>query len=801
MSGKLKSNLQRCLFVLAVFIATQVNAQSNKGIVTGIVLTSDGKPAPSVNVVIQSIKRGTVTNADGSFEIKSINYGDYTLEFSLIGLEKKSVEISINKNKTSINDIILKESQEDLDEIVIISQRLNQFAHKESEFVARMPLKNINNPQSYSVVTGELLKEQLTTDLPSAFKSITGGGYVQSNDGNVSVYLRGFRSDVHIRNGGIAWIKAPIDPQNIERIELIKGPAALFYGANVNNVANYGGIVNKVTKQAFNGKKLDVGYITGSWEQNRATIDYNTVVDKDEKVFFRLNGAYNSENSFQDQGIIREFMFAPSLTINVSDKLTVKANLEYNKSKRNLNFARGVSRGLISDEVNSWDDLNWDYYTNYSTNEMAGEFSSTVLQVMMNYKLSDEWTSKTTYTSSSSFTDANYSRVIMSDETTVSRRILQLDPRESANTHIQQDFLGIHQFGNIDNKLVVGASYLNNSDDYQRTSMKTSTGTSVWLALDDVDVNNPVIAGLTNQQFEASIADQTKNKTIAALKTLGFYAFDAITLSKQLTLAAGLRFDRLMNKSTLKNGIKSANGYNKNSWSTKLGLSYNPFHDQASLFVNYMDGLKNNTPSDNGSGEIISWDASRAKQWEVGTKLNFFQGKLKSTISYYNINIDNDIIKNEDGVSVQEGETLSKGFEIDLIANPISGLNIVAGYTKNNATLEKVNAGSESIIGNSLSYTPEEVWNFWLSYQVLKGKASGLGFGVGANHISEIYNSTANNFGSEAFTTVDATIFYKKGNYKISCKADNIFDKEYYNGYGIPQKPFNFRVGISYSIF
>ena len=215
-----------------------------------------------------------------------------------------------------------------------LKQRLNQFAQKESNYVARVPLKNINNPQSYSVVTSALLKEQITTDLPSAFKSITGGGYVQTNDGNVSVYLRGFRSDVHIRNGGVAWVKAPIDPQNIESIEVIKGPASLYYGANVNNVANFGGIVNKVTKQAFNGKKLDIEFITGRWEQNRATLDYNTTVDENENVFFRLNAAYNSENSFQDQGIIREFMVAPSLTINLSDKLTVKANLEYNQSKR-----------------------------------------------------------------------------------------------------------------------------------------------------------------------------------------------------------------------------------------------------------------------------------------------------------------------------------------------------------------------------------------------------------------------------------------------------------------------------------
>ncbi|GAL78036.1 ferrichrome-iron receptor [Algibacter lectus] len=778
---------------LALLMLATTYAQENKGRIAGKVLTSDNSPAAFINVLIKSTKIGTMTDENGEYSIKNISYGNYTLKFSLMGMETKTVDIEVNEPEVKVNDIILNENQEQLSEVIVIAERLNQFAHKESEYVARVPLKNINNPQSYSVVTNALLKEQINTDLPSSFKSITGGGYVESNDGNVSVYLRGFRSDVHLRNGGIAWIKAPIDPQNIERIELVKGPASLFYGANVNNVANFGGIVNKVTKQAYSGKKLDIGYITGRWDQNRATIDYNTVLDKEDQVYFRFNGAYNTENSFQDQGIKREFMLAPSLTLKLSDRLTIQGNLEYNQSKRNLNFARGLSSNLISDSVNSWDDLNWDFDTNYGTNEMAGYFSSVVSQIKIDYKLTHSWTAKTTFTKANSFTDANYLRVVMLDETNVGRYYLQLDPRETDNTHIQQDFLNVIEGEKIDNKFVAGLSYLNNLDDTQRTG--------VWNAIDAVDITNPVITGLTNEQFEANIADETKNKTITKFQTLGFYVFDAITLNKELTFTGGLRFDRFMSDNTISNGAEGSNGYNQKALSTKLGLAYNPFDDKASLFVNYMDGLSNNAPSDNGNGEIITWDAERAKQFEVGSKLDFFNGKLLSTISYYNIRIDNDIIVDENGISSQTGETLSKGFEIDLIANPLPGLNIVAGFTKNNATLEKVSSGSEDLIGNSLSYTPETVWDFWLSYQALKGKVKGLGFGVGANHMSEIYNSTTNNFGSDAYTTVDATAFYKKGKYKVSLKVDNLLDKEYYNGYGIPQKPFNFRVGLFYSVF
>ena len=779
--------------IIALVFITTTYAQQTTSTISGKVVTSDDNPAAFINVIVHPINKGAITDIDGHYTIKNIPHGNYTLDFSLIGMQKQSIEIEVNASEITIKDIQLDENQEQLDEVIIVAERLNQFAHKASEYVSRVPLKNINNPQSYSVVTNALLKEQITTDLPSAFKSITGGGYVQTNDGNVSVYLRGFRSDVHIRNGGIAWVKAPIDPQNIERIELIKGPAALFYGSNVNNIANFGGIVNKVTKQAYNGKKLDLGYITGRWDQNRATVDYNTVLNKDKTAFFRLNGAYNSEGSFQDQGIIKEFMLAPSLTFELSNKVTVMANLEYNQGKRNLSFARGVAGTLISDNVNSWDDLNWDYDTNYGTNEMAGYFSSLVSQIKIDYDLTDTWTSKTTFTKASTFTDANYLRAVMLDETTVGRYYLQLDPRETQSTHIQQDFLNVIEGDNIDNKFVSGISYFNNLDDTQRTG--------VWNAIDPVDTTNPVITGLTNDQFEANLADQTKNKTITKFQTLGFYAFDAITINKQLTFTGGLRFDRFMAHNTIANGTEGSNGYNQNGISTKLGLAYNPFDDKASVFANYMDGLSNNAPSDNGNGDIVTWDPERAKQFEIGTKLNFFDGKLLSTISYYNINIDNDIIIDENGISSQTGETLSKGFEIDLIANPLPGLNIVAGYTKNNATLEKVNFGNESVIGHSLSYTPETVWNFWLSYQALKGKTKGLGFGLGANHMSEIYNSTANNFGSDAYTTVDATVFYKKDKYKVSLKVDNLFDQEYYNGYGIPQKPFNFKVGLFYSVF
>src|SRR5690606_14391566 len=107
-----------------------------------------------------------------------------------------------------------------------------------------------------------------------------------------------------------------------------------------------------------------------------------------------------------------------------------------------------------------------------------------------------------------------------------------------------------------------------------------------------------------------------------------------------------------------------------------------------------------------------------------------------------------------------------------------------------------------SLEGYRLTLTPETVANFWVSYSFINGDFKGLGFGFGGNHMSEIYESRSvdNSFYAEAFTTFDGTVFYHKDKYSLHIKVDNVFDEEYYNGYGIPQKPIHFKFGISYRL-
>src|SRR5690606_30702546 len=99
-------------------------------------------------------------------------------------------------------------------------------------------------------------------------------------------------------------------------------------------------------------------------------------------------------------------------------------------------------------------------------------------------------------------------------------------------------------------------------------------------------------------------------------------------------------------------------------------------------------------------------------------KFDLFDNKLSSTISYYHIDVKN-MVRTLDAVTqVQDGNQKSKGFEVEVIANPIEGLNLVAGYAFNDNEYALYN---ESYQGQRAPWTPVHVANFWASYKLLEG--------------------------------------------------------------------------------
>ncbi|MES1249764.1 MAG: carboxypeptidase-like regulatory domain-containing protein, partial [Chitinophaga rupis] len=126
----------------------------NRGIVKGKVTTADGQAAGSVTVTLKAkgILRSTLTEEDGSFTLRNLPAGSYDVEISLTGFATTTQTITVENKKTTDIAIQLQLSGKQLQEVVVMGGR-NKFARSSSNYVAKMPLSNMENPQVYTTIT------------------------------------------------------------------------------------------------------------------------------------------------------------------------------------------------------------------------------------------------------------------------------------------------------------------------------------------------------------------------------------------------------------------------------------------------------------------------------------------------------------------------------------------------------------------------------------------------------------------------------------------------------------------------
>ncbi|MBX9853684.1 MAG: TonB-dependent receptor [Cytophagaceae bacterium] len=177
--------------------------------------------------------------------------------------------------------------------------------------------------------------------------------------------------------------------------------------------------------------------------------------------------------------------------------------------------------------------------------------------------------------------------------------------------------------------------------------------------------------------------------------TYSAYVSDVINLTNNIIASAAIRVDHFANMGSFNEATGKYTGeYYQTAFSPKFDLVFQPVKDKVSLFANYQNGFTNKTGKD-FEGKIFK--PEQANQVEGGVKLDAFKGKLSSTISYYHIQVK-DLVRPyaaNPTLSIQDGTQLSKGFEAEVIANPINGLNIIAGFSYNDSKLEKADADIE----------------------------------------------------------------------------------------------------------
>lgn len=798
------------LFLLAALLIGSLTAFTQNGIIKGTIQTSDGKPAESVTVSLKGTNKGAIADKYGRYEIKNIVPGKYVLSTSYVGLETKEVAVDVRSGETTDADFVLIETDKQLQEVIISSRRNN----KSSEYVARLPLKYLENPQVYNTVSAEIIKQQNITSYDDALKNVPGIQRLwestgRGGDGGSYFALRGFEAQVSMVNGLPGLTTGNLDPANIEKIEVIKGPSGTLFGSSV---IGYGGLVNNVTKKPYDTFGGEISYTGGSFGLNRFTADVNLPVDKEKGISARVNTAYQNENSFQDQGFRKSFFFAPTVSYKVNDKLSFLALAEFmqeEKTNPTMLFLGRDSELQFADLK----DLNYNKKLSLTSNDLSIKSPRYVLQGQMLYKFSDTWTSQTVVSRSQSNSDGYYSYLY--DNEDGQRDFGLFITRENTQTvssDIQQNFIGDFHIGKFRNRIVAGLDYFERSVVYAGTGWDRVHNVDAQGNINYRDPYNPGTdlpeAYLTRASVDQLLAKSGTSDYSSKSKAYSAYVSDVFNITPAIMAMASVRVDRFDNSTDKQTAV-----------SPKFGVIYEPIQDKISIFANYMNGFRNLAPVPvysevPGEEDVITGEKvfkpEHANQLEYGIKTNLFSGKLISTISYYDIKVANQTMpdpqSNNPLNQIQGGKSRSRGLEIDISANPVEGFNIILGYSHNYSNV---------LVGESLNIWfeqgkrpiwagPKDLVNAWATYTFTAGAVKGLGIGFGGNYASN--NATLNNtltgvFILPSYTIMNGTVFYNTPKFRLSANLNNITNKDYYGGGWStvnPQKPRNFVASIAY---
>ncbi|ANH83397.1 TonB-dependent receptor [Niabella ginsenosidivorans] len=798
-------------YLLAAFLISLSNfLQAQDATLRGTITTADGKPAEAVTVVLEGTSKATAAGKKGNYEIKNIKPGSYIVRVSFVGVNEQSQLVDFKAGAVETLDFVLKENEQQLQEVVIAA---NKMGTKGDEFVAKMPLKNLENPQVYSAVSAEIMKQQVISNYDDALRNVPGitrawESTGRGGDGGAYFSLRGFEAQPALVNGLPALVSGNLDPADVEEIQVIKGPSGTLFGASF---YGYGGIINTITKKPFYQFGGEASYTVGSFGLNRLAVDVNTPLSKTKKIAFRLNAAAQTENSFQDAGFKKSFFIAPGFVYEVNDKLSFHVLAELLEEKRAVPPVFFNTDRESPMDFKNIKELNLNPDLSFTNNDLTIRNPRKNLQARMLYKFNSQWTSQTVFSAGNIKSDGIYTYIwgVDPDKPDERNYFYQYFNNQDYNTNtvdIQQNFNGDFKIGQLRNRVLIGLDYFNRTEKNNSSGWITTRRVSPQGGISDTDPSNP--DGLNKDAIKAALAATEYTDSKLTKRSYSAYASDVINFTPAFSAMLSLRADYFDNKAGA-----ATESFNQMTYSPKFGLVYQPVLDKVSIFANYMNAFFNVGPVDvyDSSNNYIGSKAlkpERANQIEFGVKTNLFEEKLQATLSFYNTRVGNRVYSTANNNSEQGGKTQSRGVELDVTTNPVPGLNFIAGFSHGKIKVIEGNTATPTDFYNEVGRSPggqgpQTLANLWATYKIMDGKLKDFGVSFGGNYAGVnkvIDNSVTGVFELPAYTLLNGGLFYNGKKIRVTANINNITNKQYYIGYWSvnPQKRRNFAASVAF---
>jgi iron complex outermembrane receptor protein len=616
-----------------------------------------------------------------------------------------------------------------------------------------------------TVVSGEDLRRRGARTLQDALQDVVGVEAAGGSDGgprfpNLGMWgLKEFDALLVTVDG--VPVGGPFNPslaqipiEDIERIEIVKGPQGTLYG-----VSAFAGMVQVFTRRG-NNTSLTLGL--GSFNDRHASLSYEK---HDGNAITRVSGSTFRDHGFQDG------------TASSVDRLSVGFG------QKTRDAAWELTLGILRDTAHWGSPLpvdggqpvsGFEVDRNYAVGGARMDHRVYSLASTLSQKLADGVRIENTLGLARDEQIAVRSFIDGIDGDTATANGTSLRPVE---TSAFDDLRLVASFGS--HRLVAGAALT-----WGRT---TVSGTGFDLTL--TTGPNPVVPSV-------DVLPVGDNRSAEDRRTfLGFYANDEWTPWKFITLTFGARYDRTSESlSAVGQEVGAptpdvaADSRTDGKWSGGVSalvrIVENPqgtILNALNLYVSAKSNFKPAAPNLLEAEAARILEPERTRSGEIGLKSRWAGGALSLEAGYFHMAFENLVVSvaGPDGLPAltNAGQERFQGFETALTWSPrsISGLSLSAGYAHHDATYVRfsfTDPDGNLVVadGNRLELTPRDAWNVRLGW----APKTGVGVWAAVRHQGVRPLDPENTVSVPAFYEWDAGLSWENDWLRLSFAGRNL---------------------------
>ncbi len=746
-----------------------------------------------------------------------------------------------------------------LDAFLVTSSKADGYRATNAISATGIGTKIGDTPLAISVVTSELISDTGMNEVREALNMVPG---VLTNPVNESrAVIRGFTGLIAYRNG--QYRRQLMTTWNMDQVEVIKGPAAIFFGA-----VRPGGIINTVTsKPVFTGSYTDAKVSVGNEGYLKGEVYSNQVVN--DKFAYRVGLGGIDTGGLRDFEYLHESYAGLSTIFKPTPNQQLTVDLEKIDRERfylssypvrslvnskvylqagAIAAQAGISRqgtvsssGSVSNGVTA-DSANRSYLTTlgYSGTVTAANFyplydmfapisysvslSNDARQIQRSEAVDVEYLAKISdnlvWQTSLNYAFDNTSGLQPSDG----------DTRPYADGSVRfrtEFFVNIRDSYNLDNKLTwrfdLGSTKhtVQFGQEFQRVvftrpgyynpvakTYNNSPGNSTVSGVANKYVTYFFPSGTTPVSINQVFTDSGQTFSIVRKNyddAYGYFIIDqAKFFNERLLVLAGARYNAFKARVTYDVPVSNSSqsvangglanfdiGKGKGGTTPQAGFLFK-VTPGLGVFATYSESVESNTAidADGNASEPIESQAL-----DYGLKAEFMDGRLTSTLAYYDIkrqnlayaDTDKQIATGRSPYFIFGNSEASKGLEFESNWSPSNNYSLIAGWA-HTTEAETTKSNNATFVGRRFGGVPENTYTLWNRYtftnDLLKGLS--LGFGLQHNDGTNLSQDPNVQVWIPAFTVYNAMASYKLKlagrDVKAQLNIKNLTDRRYREG-------------------